>query len=1009
MTVSKALQSGIAALLSLLVLLVFSASVLAATPSAGLTVSAFAEPTHFEVGHVGRYKVTVTNSGSEPTNGGEIKVADELPAGLAVQGVAMSGASSCESSPVVCRFTGTLRPDETLQMLVQVLVEPGAPAVLTSQATVSGGGAGEASAAETNDVSSSPAPFGPSEFNLNIDGLGGGPDRQAGDHPYEMTTTIGLDNADRASGPEGTPADTSVQDLKDVVADLPLGFVGSTLAAPECPLSQLSSEANCPADTIVGHILTEPQSALGAINSPIYNLVPERGVPAEFGYIDILHGAHVFYSHVVPSPAGYVLQVSNVDIPAIVMTNIRVTFYGDPAAKQQELAERNGEVASALPDVPFFTDPTECSGLPLVARVYMDSWQNPGTYEADGAPDVADGKWVAAASESPPVTGCDALQFTPELVAQPTTHEADKPSGLELELKQPQSETMGVPATATVRNASIVFPAGFTLDPSAGDGLAACSETQIGWTGPTLFDFTQAAPECPEASKVGTLELETPLIGHTLTGEMYLASQNENPYHATIGLYVVVQDPITGVLVKIAGQAVANQQTGQLTSTFDENPSLPFSDLKLHFFGGPRASFATPETCGTFTTSSELFPYSFPESGPAATPFDTFLIDEACPAGFNPSFMAGSTNLQAGAYTPFETSLARSDTDQELIGLSLTLPSGLLAKIAGVSECGEAEIHAIEAGTGNCPPGSRVGTVTAGAGPGPNPLFVTGAAFLTGPYNGGPFGLAVVVPAVAGPFNFGTVVVRQSLRIDPHTAQVTDVSDPFPKIIDGVPLRLRRVDLSIDRPEFTFNPTSCAHEQLGGVLSGAPLGAPTSLTGDVGYATEAGASSPFTTPFQVTNCTTLKFTPSLAVATAGKASKTNGASLNFKITYPKGAMGSQSWFNEAKFSLPKQLPARLGTLQKACLAATFETNRQACPAASKIGTATVHTEVLPVPLKDPSISSATAARRSQTPFSSSKATASPSNYQAKRTSTKQQVSRAPHSAPPPTSHSNRSK
>ena len=341
-----------------------------------------------------------------------------------------------------------------------------------------------------------------------------------------------------------------------------------------------------------------------------------------------------------------------------------------------------------------------------------------------------------------------------------------------------------------------------------------------------------------------------------------------------------------------------------------------------------------------------------PNPGPAATPFDTFLIDEACPAGFNPSFMAGSTNLQAGAYTPFETSLARSDTDQELIGLSLTLPSGLLAKIAGVSECGEAEIHAIEAGTGNCPPGSRVGTVTAGAGPGPNPLFVTGAAFLTGPYNGGPFGLAVVVPAVAGPFNFGTVVVRQSLRIDPHTAQVTDVSDPFPKIIDGVPLRLRRVDLSIDRPEFTFNPTSCAR-QLGGVLSGAPLGAPTSLTGDVGYATEVGASSPFTTPFQVTNCTTLKFTPSLAVATAGKASKTNGASLNFKITYPKGAMGSQSSFNQAKFSLPKQLPARLGTLQKACLAATFETNRQACPAASKIGTATVHTEVLPVPLEGP--------------------------------------------------------
>ena len=247
----------------------------------------------------------------------------------------------------------------------------------------------EASVAESNNVASSPAAFGPSEFNFSINGLDGAQDRQAGDHPYEMTTTIGLNNAERAAGPEGTPADTSVQDLKDVVADLPLGFVGSTLAAPECPLSQLSSENNCPADTIVGHILTEPQRRRGAINSPIYNLVPERGVPAEFGYKDILHGAHVFYVHVVPTPAGYVLQTTNVDIPAIVMTNIRVTFYGDPAAKQEELAERKAKVASPLPHIPFFTDPTECSGAPLVATIYMDSWQNPGTYEADGAPDVS--------------------------------------------------------------------------------------------------------------------------------------------------------------------------------------------------------------------------------------------------------------------------------------------------------------------------------------------------------------------------------------------------------------------------------------------------------------------------------------------------------------------------------------------------------------------------------------------------------------------------------------------
>jgi hypothetical protein len=230
---------------------------------------------------------------------------------------------------------------------------------------------------------------------------------------------------------------------------------------------------------------------------------------------------------------------------------------------------------------------------------------------------------------------------------------------------------------------------------------------------------------------------------------------------------------------------------------------------------------------------------------------------------------------------------------------------------------------------------------------------VPGKAYLTGPYNGGAYGLAVVVPAVAGPYNFGTVVVRQSLRIDPHTAQVTDVSDAFPKIIDGIPLRLRRIDVTLNRPEFAFNPTSCEHQQFTGALTGSPLGAPTSLNGTVGYATEAGANSPFTAPFQVTNCASLAFRPAFTVSTSGHASKANGAGLTFKIAYPKGAIGAESWFNEAKFDIPRQLPARLTTLQQACLAATFENNRGACPHASVIGHAVVHTQVLSEALQGP--------------------------------------------------------
>lgn len=958
----------------------------AATPRAGFTLESFASPTNFSVAQNSEctepvvegaplceeYQVTARNVGSEPTNvHEELALTDTLPAkGVTVEGVSFlwsrfgnADLSSlfCNTEPLTVRCAlhfpfGPVAPDETLQMHIRVLVESGAPEELMNHATISGGGTTGASVSKTNPVADSPTAFGPSNFSFDIAGVDGAPDAQAGDHPYELATTIGLDNTIRVHPPRGGErVRSSVEDVRDVIVDLPLGFVGSTLAAPECPLSKLSG-AGCPADTIVGHIKTEP-SSFESVDSPIYNLVPERGTPAEFGYVDTTNGSHAFYARVAPTSSGYVLQTINAEIPAILLSHIAVTFYGDPAARdaatvcgageeEQEVACRR---ALETTQVPFFTNPTDCSGEQPTARIYMDSWQHPARFNGDGTPvSLDEPQWAKAESKSPPVTGCNLLQFTPELGAQPTTHEADKPSGLDFELKQPQSETVGVPATATLRNAVVKFPQGFAVDPSAGDGLAACSEAQIGWTGPTLFDFTAAPPACPEASKIGTLELESPLIPHKLEGEMFLASQNANPFGTTIGLYVVVDDPITGVLIKIAGKALLDPHTGRLEGVFDENPNLPFSDLRLHFFGGPRAEFATPEACGTFTTSSELTPYSLEGSELPATPFDSFVIDEACPGGFSPSFRAGSENLQAGAFTVFDASLSRSDADEELAGLTFALPSGLLGKLAGVPLCSDAD-----AAAASCPAASQVGTVKAGAGPGPTPLFVAGKAYLTGPYNGGPYGLAVVVPAVAGPFDFGTVVVRQSIRIDPLTAQVTDVSDPFPKIIDGIPLRLRRIDVTVDRPGFIFNPTSCAKEAFAGSIAGSPLGAPTSLSGTIGYATQPGSSSPFTTPFQVTNCASLAFKPDFKVSVTGRNSKATGAGLSVRLSYPAGSFGSQANIARVKVELPKQLPSRLGTLQKACLAQTFDANPAACPAASIIGHAKVITPLLADPLEGP--------------------------------------------------------
>jgi hypothetical protein len=933
------------------------------------------------------YEVNAMNAGSEPTSeSSPVTITDTLPEGVTVQQVslvlvsktnpnrptAISGtvigepegdgespaytADCTQTPPVQCTFPEAVPPDDWLKMLVYVTVNNGVAegTRLTNKATVSGGGAPTVSTEQTNQIGAGPAPFGPSNFTFYKDGLNGTEETQAGGHPYELTTTIDLDSKFGDEGPGREDHQTSsVENVKDIVVDLPLGFAGSTLAAPQCTEAQLDSKAHCPPETVVGHLTSEPVAGPEGgttINGPIWNIVPERGHPAEFGYVDNAGTTHIAgYVSVVPTPAGYVLQFVASDIPEVDLNRIVVTFYGDPAKRDNTGAAQ----------VPFFTNPTDCSGAPQVAKIWIDSWPHPAQFQPGSngliPANLEESAWKKMESVSPPVSGCNALQFTPAIGSQPTTHEADKPSGLEFEQRLAQSEIFGTDATPALKDTTITFPAGMTVDPSSANGLGTCSEAQIGWEGPTLFDFTQAPPACPESSKIGTLELETPLIPGILHGEVFLAAQNENPFKSTFATYIVVNDPVTGVVLKLAGEVKLNPVTGQLTAEFNETPQLPFSALRVHFFGGPRAEFATPPNCGTYTTTSILEPWSAPDSGLAGTPFDNYTIDQNCAIGFAPSFAALTTNVQAGEYTPFEGSFSREDDDQELQGLTMNLPPGMLANVGSATECGAAEIaaEAADAPTGGCPASSQVGTVTAEAGPGPNPLSVPGKIFWTGPYNGGPFGLAVVVSANPGPFHFGNVVVRQSLRINPETAVATDVSDAFPTFLhpvgangqtDGIPIKLRRVDFDIDgRPgvggwiPFTFNPANCNKTQVGGTIT-----------------STQGASKALEAPFQVTSCERLKYEPKLTVTTSAHTSKADGASLAFKIAYPKtAAIGNEAWFKAMKFTIPKQLPARLTTIQKACLAKVFEANPASCPHESVIGQATVHTEILPVALSGP--------------------------------------------------------
>jgi hypothetical protein len=973
-----------------------AASASAAKPSPGLTLHVMTAPTRFaeadnhscfetpgvrleELGTLApcdQYQVTVTNSGSEPARA-PIVIVDKLPGGLrepegaseqfflarnetkisekeSVQGETLEPCEYLEEGAKVrCEFTGELQPDQRLELDFRVKVEPGAHSGEANTVEVSEASSMVASS-ETQDVvtaTDSTPGFGVSALVSQVTGVDGGSYSQAGGHPYEfvtrfdMNTKMGL--TQEAAGALVAP--TSL-DLKDVVVDLPPGFVGNAQATPRCPLSQLQGIAQCPVDSIVGHLDTEPENAIAA-NSPVYNLVPEEGVAAELGFLDLLHGTHVIDATLVPSPEGYVLRAVSREISQLELWDALTTLYGDPAAK-------NGE--TSIPQA-MFTNPAQCTGKPLVSTLYVDSWQHPGAFNPDGSPDVEGGGWTTTTSESPPVTGCEALRFNPEgFSLQPDTTKANSPTGLSFELKLPQSETPETLAAPPVRDTTVTLPAGLVPNPALAPGLAGCSEAQVGWLGKDgphgealanggLTNFTQTPPTCPNESKLGTVEATTPLLEKPLTGSLYLARENENPFGSVIAGYIVFDDPVTGIVVKVPGELSLNPTTGQVTGVFKEAPQAPVSDLKLRFFGGTPGELATPESCGTFTTAGELTPWSAAEGSPPVSVSNSFQINQGCAPGFAPAFAAGTTSPQAGGYTPFELTFSRQDSEQEISGLSVTLPPGVEAKIAGVAKCPEADIQdaannpsgASEIASPSCPAASEIGTVQTQAGVGPDPASLPGKAYLTGPYKGAPLGLAVIVPAVTGPFDLGNVVVRTALFINPSTGQVTAVSDPLPTIVDhagangatdGFPIRMRAVTINLNRASYVVNPTDCS-----------PMAVNAAFTSTTGATSSASAR------FQVGGCGELPFKPTFTASTQGHASKAGGASLKVRITSAPG----QANIGKTKVDLPKQLPSRLTTLQKACIDHVFEANPAACPEGSLVGIATAVSPLIATPFTGP--------------------------------------------------------
>jgi hypothetical protein len=588
------------------------------------------------------------------------------------------------------------------------------------------------------------------------------------------------------------------------------------------------------------------------------------------------------------------------------------------------------------PIKPFITNITECPGG--------------NSFPQDSGGSSTSG-WKVYHSESPPITGCGGLPFDPRFDVVPTSSRADSPTGLEVQLHVPQNPDPFGLATAHLRDAIVTLPEGMTVNPSAGNGLEGCTDEQVGMTDPHNDPprFNNQEPRCPPGSKIGTVEVYTPLLDTpegentpNLRGEAYLGTPNNvDPTSGEMfRLFFVVRNEERGLLVKLYGSSVADPQTGRLTTSFFNNPELPFSRLWLHLEGGPDAPLATPRTCGTYDMSSKFIART--EKVVRLT--DTATFDEGCGNNnFAPTISGGSVNPSAGVFTPFHFTFLREDGQHELRNISVSTPPGLLGSIRGVPLCPEAEAQ-----TGRCPDASQIGTVSVGAGPGPEPYFVQGKVFLSGAYNNSrfalpgqrgatdptPYGLVIAVRAVAGPFDLGMVVVRQSIHVNPSTAELNVVSDPVPTILSGIPLRVRRIDVKLDRPDFMLTPTSCAQKSVDALLTSKE---------------SVLANASFN--YQVSGCESLPFDPQMQLELVGRRHMRDGGHPGIRAVVTQQA--GEANISGAEVRLP--LSIALDAIRAAgdWLCEYDDGQRGVCPASSIIGTARAESPLLNEPLTGP--------------------------------------------------------
>lgn len=745
------------------------------------------------------------------------------------------------------------------------------------------------------------------------------------------------------------PGPITDETLKDIEVDLPPGLFGDFSAVPDCTTAKLVElDGFCNPAAQVGVLIFDPGKP--PIRLPVYKMATGSD---EAGVLGVnFFGALVKVDVTARSEEDHGLRVTirNLNQGAAIF-GMKLVIWGvpaDPVNDPNRFGPGGTGISAQIEPAPLLSLPPRCDA-PLVTTVHADSWQHPGRRQADGSADLSDPSWVSVSDDGPTLIGCDALDFQPSLKARPTADRADVPTGLDVDLEVPQRKDPEGLATAHVRDVVVRLPEGLVVNPAAANGLAVCNPAQIGLTSATGSgrpSFDSAPADCPAAARIGTASVEASGIADPLSGPVFVADPYRNPFGDLLSVYAVVEGH--GVRIKLAGRVSADPRSGRLEISFEEAPQLAFESLELDLFGGPLAPLSTPAACGEYATTATITPWSAPDSGPPATSVDRYAIRRGPPSSgcapsagllpLAPAFEAGAVAPIAGARTPFVVNLRRGDGTRRFSALSFSPPPGLIARLAGTASCADGTLAVAATRTGteegtapSCPTASEIGHVHIAAGVGPTPYNVSGKVYLAGPYKGAPLSLAAVVPALAGPFDLGTIVVRSALDVDPRTARISARSDPFPTLLKGIPLDLRSISLRLDKPGFTINPTSCDPATVDGALFPV-IGDPVGLSDR----------------FQVAECGRLGFKPRLALKLSGPTHRSAYPKLRVVVTMPRHSRANLA---EVALTLPKTEYLASTHIGAICGRADYAS--ESCPARSVRGRAKVWSPLLDQPLSGP--------------------------------------------------------